>query len=90
MTLRIPFGHRARKYGYIFWTIDQDGEVEDFLEDAKSVEVWFEHSLLGRKRIDWKHRRISIGWSNTRGLPEKVSEFRLTWKRDGVLNLVCE
>lgn len=87
--LEIPLTERSRKYGYIFWPKVLDGQVEGFFKDATTVNLVFNNAEHGKKNIDWKHRRISIGWRWTRRLPEKVKVFVLTWKDEKTVNVVC-
>jgi len=90
MVLRVPLSQRARRFGYIFWPQAMDEEVERFFGVLKTVEVVFENSYLGEKRIDRAYRRISVGWRQTRRLPREVSTFRLSFKKDGKLYIACE
>ena len=90
MILKILMSNRAREYGYIFWRKKQDADVERFFREANDVELWFDNSCLGRRRIDWKHRRISVGYVRTRPLSEDISTYHLTRKRDGSVHVICQ
>jgi hypothetical protein len=90
MTLRIPFTDRCRKYGYIFWFKQDAKEASRFFGDRDSVVVWLNDSLIGTRRIDWKYHRISLGWAKTRSQPSGAVAFRLSFRRDGSLKVVCE
>ena len=90
MKLTIPISNRCRKYGYIYWTTTHDDVVHKFFNHAKKVEVWFENSYIGEKRIDWKYRRISVGWSRTRAIADNLSEFQLSQRKDGAIRILCK
>lgn len=90
MSLTIPIYERSRKYGYIFWKKQMDTEVQSFLCNLDKAEIWFENSFLGEKKIDWKIRRISIGYSRTRVLSNKVNDFLLKFDKKGVLKITCQ
>ena len=90
MKLTLPINDRSRKYGYIIWKKQMDKEVAIFLGDRKEVEVCFNDSLIGSKKIDWKFRRISIGYSRTRNLPINSKEFLLKFDEKGRLRISCQ
>lgn len=88
MEVRIPISERARKYGYIIWPKRLDEALKDLLgEDTESAEVVFDGTILGRKRIDWKHRRISVGPSRTASIDAGVSEYELASSRVGHIDV---
>jgi hypothetical protein len=87
--LLIPITGRSRQYGYIFWFKAIDSKVKGFLGDAVSVGVVFEGADHGVKNVDWKNRRISIGWRWTRQIPQKLNEFELTWKDKQTVSVKC-
>ena len=90
MDLKIPIYKRSRRYGYIYWTYVLDDQVKAFFGGANSVDVIFENVELGKKKIDWKYRRVSVGWSRTRSLPTQVSTYHLTFAKDGKLKVRCK
>lgn len=75
--VRVPITDRARRFGYLFWPASEDVAVERLLGDSTHVEVEFCGEPLGRKRVDRKHRRISVGTRQTARLPDDAREFRL-------------
>ncbi len=87
-TLEIPILERSRKYGYIYWSKNLDAKTNEFFKDVNTVSVVFDGAKLGDKKIDFKNRRISIGWRWTRDLPEKVTEFILTRNGNNV-TVIC-
>ena len=89
MAIRIPISARARKYGYIIWAKKQDEDVRKLLPNQEGVTVVFEDSDLGKKRVDWKYRRISVGPSQTRRLDLRASSFELSSPADGRLEVKC-
>jgi hypothetical protein len=90
MVLEIPISERAREYGYIFWPYRMDEKVRQFFGDCDGVVVMFEDSNLGEKRIDWEFRRISLGYKQTKGLDESLRVFKLTFLRNGRLQVKCQ
>lgn len=89
MALSLPILNRARKWGYIFWKKENDLDVRNYLKEIDEVNVIFEGKEIGKKRIDWNYRRISIGWKNTRNLAPDKKEFVLTLYKDGRLVVKC-
>lgn len=89
MTIDIPILGRSRNYGYIFWRKQDDALIRSLLGEEVMVTIVFQQYLLGTKRVDWKNRRISLGWSKTRKLPETVRSFRLTRLNDGKVDIQC-
>lgn len=88
--LAVPITPRSKQYGFIFWSKASEEEVTKFFKNAEKVDVWFQNSYLGTKRIDWKYRRISLGWKRTRALPNEVKYFRITYKKDKSIQVICE
>jgi len=90
MELKIPITERSRKYGYVFWYKNQDDKVRQFFGETKKIDLWVNNSYLGKKRIDWRYRRISLGWTRTRPLGKDITVYRLTYNKDGALRIVCQ
>lgn len=87
--MELPITDRSRKHGYIFWSKRQDGDVSKLLKNSRSVRLHFRGSDRGEKNVDWKYRRISIGWKWTRELPADLTTFKL--RLDGrELHVTCE
>lgn len=89
-SLDVPLSARCRRYGYIFWPASIDTDVSKLLAGHDSIEVEFFGKRVGRKNIDRKHRRISIGRRQTMGLPENVTIIRLRMEGDGRLNVTAK
>ena len=82
--LRIPITKSARQFGYIIWPPRLNEQMGAFLEGMPQVHLVFMGADLGEKNVDWKYRRISIGYRWTRRLADDVSEYILTLaKKDG-------
>lgn len=90
MSLRIPITERARRWGYIYWRMQQHEEVKKFLRNAPTVAIWLNDSYLGEKRVDWNNHRISIGPGKSKKLNQNVSIFKITIRKDESLNITCE
>ena len=43
--------------------------MRNLLGDIGTVSISFRGNSLGEKRVDWKHRRISVGRRQTAGIP---------------------
>jgi hypothetical protein len=89
MSIDIPFSNRSRKFGYLYWQKRDDSRVFSFFGDRDAVVIVFQGYLIGEKRIDRKYRRISLGWSKTRKLPESVEKLRLKRLKDGKVEIKC-
>ena len=61
---------RTHKFGYLYWKKKDDSQISDGLRElsGKKVEVIFNKISLGKKHIDIKNRRISLGKKLTLGL----------------------
>lgn len=89
-TLVLPITARARKYGYITWTLNLDPTIKEFLNGAPKIRLFFQGTDFGEKKVDWRYHRISIGYRWTRGLPTSVSEYKLQLEDENVLRVVCK
>lgn len=90
MRLEIPISSRARQFGYVIWPISLDQEVSKVLDGADAVDLWLDSSFLGHKNVDWKYRRISLGYRQTRALPPSVKVFVISRRRDGAVQVTCK
>ena len=90
MAITIPILDRSRKFGYVVWKKNQDFAIQVQLKYLKEAEVIFENKNLGKKKIDWKFRRISIGWRHTRPLPQSKKSYILTLGKDTKLSIKCQ
>lgn len=89
MAVRVEVTPRALKYGYLFWSHKLDREMKDLLGNRSVIDVWFNKSFLGKKNIDWRYRRISLGWKQTRMIDKRSSFFVLELKDGKSLNIIC-
>jgi len=87
--VEIEISDRARKYGYIFWPRKQDKEMSNLLGRRDAVSVVFLNAEHGRKNIDWKHRRISIGYRWTQSLSASKTTFLLELSKANKLEIQC-
>lgn len=88
MSVAIPISERARKYGYVIWPKKLDADVRALLGNVDTLTVVMDGRPLGRKRVDWKYRRISVGQSITRDIDPGRSSFDLTAPATGTLQVV--
>lgn len=85
--MKIEISNRARKYGYVIWSIRQDEEMLGLLGDLPTVQLYFDGSDRGIKKVDRKTRRISIGYKWTRQIPESKKSFILSLTAPNTLNV---
>ena len=85
--MKIEITKRAREYGYIFWPKNRDGEISSFLGDLQNVNLIFNGEKLGEKNVDWKNRRISVGYKNTRILPKDIKSYSLVLDKPNKLKV---
>lgn len=88
--LKIPITKSARQFGYIIWTPQFNKKMESFMEGAPKVKLVFMGADLGDKNVDWRYRRISIGYRWTRRLPDNVSEYVLAITDDNERKLMVD
>lgn len=75
--LVLPFTETARKYGYVLWSKEHDAAVRELLGARNEVDLVLPGDVEQHKAVDWKHRRISVGYSVTRPLPEATCTIEL-------------
>lgn len=64
--INLPLLPRSIKYGYLFWKKEHDPLIRKILGNLEYVHVYLQNSYLGFKKIDWKYRRISLGYKWTK------------------------
>ena len=90
MSVQIPILPRSKKFGYVIWKRKQDFDVKSCLKDIENADVVFDGEQLGNKRVDWKYRRISLGWRQTREIPSSKKEFTVSLNKEGKLIIKCQ
>ena len=85
----VEFTKRARQYGYVFWKYRQDDAMAELLGNRDTVNVVFMNANHGKKKIDWRYRRISLGWRWTRFLPESKKVLILKMSKPNELEIQC-
>jgi hypothetical protein len=88
--VEVEITKRARQYGYVFWKRRQDEAMSKLLGKRDTVDVVFMNGEHGKKNIDWRYRRISIGWRWTRPLPESKKFFVLKMSKSNKLEIQCK
>lgn len=88
--VEIDITDRARKYGYVFWRQAQDEEMSKLLGKRAAVNVVFMAAEHGKKKIDWRYRRISIGRRWTRLLSPSKKAFVLKMSKSNKLEIQCQ
>jgi len=89
MAIDLALSNRSRRYGYIYWRKKDDQSVRSLLGSSQELQLILNGHPLGRKRVDWKNRRISLGWKQTRNLDKTMKVLRLLIDRDGSLSVRC-
>jgi transcription antitermination factor NusG len=79
--IRIP-GY-VRYTGYMCWPSNLDKSLGKLLGSADFIDVWYEDSFLGKKRVAWNKRRIFLGKPLLAELPEDRTVFTISKKPDG-------
>jgi hypothetical protein len=87
--MQIPITERARRFGYLLWSKKMEDEVRALLKERDEVQLIFNGADHGTKNVDWRFRRISIGYRWTRMIPEQKQTYKVTF-RDGALHVECE
>ena len=84
--MKINITKSARRYGYIIWNSSNEGPLKKMLDGKDYVQVKFNGVDLGRKRIDWKYHRISLGYKITIVLPFEHTVYSVDFK-NGILGV---
>jgi hypothetical protein len=79
--VEIEITDRAKKFGYVFWKRKHDQDMSRLLGKRIAVDVIFRNADHGKKIIDWKNRRISIGYRWTRSLDKSMKIFVLNMSK---------
>jgi hypothetical protein len=85
--LTLPLTNTGRKYGYIIWPKSRDEEIRTLLGDGHDLAIMLPSGRRRRGAVDWKHHRISIGYSVTRSLTQGTERVRLRLLPDGRLEI---
>ena len=75
--MRIKITKGARQYGYVIWNKEHLKSIETMLNGRNSVDVIFNGFSLGKKNIDRKYHRISLGYKMTRAMPSHHNTYSL-------------
>ena len=75
--LVIPISKRSKEYGYLIWPARLDDQIISVLGKQENVRLYFDGSDRGDKNVDWKNRRISIGYKWTKSIPDDITEFHV-------------
>jgi hypothetical protein len=81
--LVLPLTDTGRKYGYIIWPKGRDTEVRQVLAQADEVILILPGGAQKKARVDWKHHRVSVGYSVTRALPAETRRVTLSLESSG-------
>lgn len=69
----------SRQFGYLIWNEKTDADIEKMLAGLNEVNICFNGFYLGKKNIDRKYHRISLGYKLTRALPKEHDTFSISY-----------
>lgn len=87
--MKVPITKSGRKFGYIIWSRKNNAEFEQMLGGLEAIDIYLNGFFLGKKKIDWKYYRISMGYKFTRALPPEVKNYILNFENNE-LKVECE
>lgn len=90
MNVKIPIYERSRRFGYLFWKKEHDEKIKSLFEGLVDVNVYFMGSFVGRKRIDWKYRRIFLGCKIVKDLSSDYAYFIIDRTSIDTIHISCE
>jgi len=85
-SLKINITKAAREYGYIIWSKKYDVSMNELLQANKRIKIKV-NNMISEKNIDWKKRRISIGYTTTRAIDKKYTNYILRKLSDDTLEI---
>lgn len=88
MEITLPLTSTGRKYGYITWSKANESAVRELLGDVQSVSLVLANKEPKTQNVDWKHHRISLGYSNTRSIPPEITTIRLIRVKSGSIRVL--
>lgn len=89
-TVRLPITARSRSYGYLIWTKSEDEKMKQLIGNRDNLRIFLCGNDLLEKRVDWKYRRISLGYKHTRRLPEAATWFVVIFDQSKGLVITIE
>ncbi len=87
--MKVRITKSARQFGYVIWNSKNADEIDKMLGGKSDIDVNFNGFSLGKKTIDRKYYRISIGYKFTRALPETARFYYIELK-DGILEVTTK
>jgi len=79
----LPLTSTGRKYGYIIWSKARETEVRKLLGGHSTVVLVLPSGQERHRTVDWKHRRVSVGYSVTRDVKSGAECVSLEVVHDG-------
>ncbi|WP_028130619.1 hypothetical protein [Selenomonas sp. AE3005] len=80
--MKLKIAKSARKFGYLIWNNKTNDDMEKLLSEKSYVQVILNGFNLGKKHIDRKYYRISLGYKFTRSLPSEHDTFNISLRND--------
>lgn len=77
----------AKRHGYIKWHQTDDDAVRTFLRNHNSIMLSIGRSHPKLRAVEYRYRRIGIGYSVTRALADTTVRVLLTRMPDGVISV---
>lgn len=72
------------------WYKREDPLIRELIGDQAEVSLYFNGSFMGSKKIDWKNRRISIGYKWTRMIPDDHLNYVVSVEGNNKMHVVTE
>lgn len=79
MKVLLPIMPNAKKYGYITWNGKVEEKIKELLNNASEVNVTFDSRQIGKKNVDWKYKRISVGSKKTNNVSLTSTQYELAY-----------
>lgn len=89
--LKMPITKTARKYGYIIWSKKRHGErMMAILANRSHIDIEWGATKFPKKTIEYKHYRISVGYTLTREIDKNCGYYVITSHKPGTMTVTFE
>lgn len=87
--MKVRLNKNAKRWGYLTWNKMNEEEFKKNLTSEK-VKIYLNNMYIGEKNIDWRHKRISIGYKWTRALDDSITNFIVEFEGNDTVRIECE
>lgn len=84
--MKLTIKINTRKYGYITWGKSELRELEEFFKKRPGFNVWLNKKFIGRKKVNYKYNRLSIGPRKGASIPSEHNYLKFSLNKE---NEVC-